>query len=291
MAAWASLATTALVLLTTAAAPIPDGGEAPSTAGAETRPADIPPAPIATVYPTAVAALRAVLASKPRVLAVGELHQTTTAARVPSALGHFTRELLPALREAGATHLIVETWVTTGDCGETEKQAVAQVQKTTKRPERTESEVVTLLRRAKQAGIQPGILEVACKDYQAMTTGKGVDFDRLLRLTRDQLAIQLRAALARPDSRLVLSYGGALHNDLHPTADTAPYAFGPAIAAAVDGRYAELDLYVPELLDKNATLRAQPWYRVYRRANRPGKVTLVRLGERSFSLVFPRSQR
>jgi hypothetical protein len=284
-------ALTAVLLVAAAARPVPDGGRAPAPADASGQAAGRPAAasPVATLYPTAAAALQVVLAAKPRVLAVGEYHQTTDTAHVPSALKHFTRDMLPALRGAGATHLVVETWVTSGSCGEQEKQAVAEVEKVTKRPRATESEVVTLLRTAKQAGIAPGILEMSCKDYQAMTAGKEVDFDRLLRLTGQQLGTQLRAALARPDSGLVLAYGGALHNDLHPSAELAGYAFGPAIAAQVRGRYVELDLYVPELVAANPTLRAQPWYQSYRRAYRSGKVTLVQLGEGSYALVFPRS--
>jgi hypothetical protein len=286
------LVSAALALFAPTSPPVRDGGGEASREVAATPPSEaLPATPTARVYPTAAAALKAVLGSQPRVLAVGEYHQTTATARIPSALRRFTRELLPSLREAGATHLIVETWMTTGECGETEKNAVAQVEKATGRPAQTESEVVTLLRRAKEAGIQPGILEVACKDYQAMTAGQQVDFDRLLRLTRDQLETQLRAALARKESRLVVSYGGALHNDLHPTGELAPYAFGPAIASAVAGGYVELDLYVPELVEKNATIRAQPWFAAYRRAYRPGRVTLVRLGDRSFALVFPRGWR
>jgi hypothetical protein len=248
------------------------------------------PSPTATSFPTASAALRVVLATQPRVLAVGEFHQTKATSHIASALKRFTRDFLPTLREAGASHLVVETWLTTGECGEEEKQAVAQVAKTTQRPARTENEVVTLLLRAKEAGIAPGVLEVACKDYQAMTSGREVDFDRLLKLTRDQLEKQIRAALARPDARLVLSYGGALHNDREPSPELAAYAFGPAMAKALEGRYVELDLYVPEFIEKDRGITSQPWYQTYRRAYRRGQVTLVRRSDSSFALVFPRSR-
>lgn len=285
------LASVALALFTTVSPPVRDGGgEVPREVVPGTWSEVTPKTVTLRAYPTVAAALKRILESQPRVLAVGEYHQTTATARIPSALMHFTREVLPSLRAAGATHLIVETWMTRGECGETEKDAVAQVEKTTKRPARTESEVVTLLRRAKEAGIQPGILEVTCQDYEAMFAGQQVDFDRVLRLTRAQLETQLRAALARKDSRLVVSYGGALHNDLHPTGEVAPYAFGPAIATAVGGGYVELDLYVPELAEKNAAIRAQPWFAAYRRTYRPGRVTVVRFGDRSFGLVFPRSR-
>ena len=246
--------------------------------------------PTATTYATVAEALRVVLASQPRVVAVGELHQTQATARVPSALARFTREMLGPLRAAGATDLVVETWIATGSCGETEEKAVAQVEKTTERPAHTENEVVTLLKQAKQAGMQPRILQVACRDYQAMMGGSEIDFERLLRLTRDQLEAQIRVALARPGSRMVVSYGGALHNDLQPTPELAPCAFGPAVSRAVGGRYVELDLYVPEYVDQNAALRKEPWWGAYRRAYRRGRVTLVRHGEASFALVFPRAR-
>jgi hypothetical protein len=246
------------------------------------------PGATATSYSNVAEALRAVLTSEPRVVAVGELHQTKATARVPSALARFTREMLAPLREAGATDLVVETWITTGTCGEAEEKAVAQVDKTTERPARTENEVLTLLKQAKQAGFLPRILQVACQDYQAMMGGSELDFDRLLRLTRDQLEAQIRVALARPGGRMVVSYGGALHNDLRPTSELVPYVFGPAVSRAVGGRYVELDLYVPEYVDKNAALRKEAWWDAYRRAYRRGQVTLVRRGGSSFALVFPR---
>ena len=274
-----------------AAPPAPDGGAtAASATPASPPPEAAAPVPTASLHPTAAAALRDLLAKEPRVLAVGEYHQTKANARIASALKRFTRDLLPALRDAGATDLVVETWITTGSCGEVEQKAVARVEKTTERPARTENEVLTLLRQAKQSGMQPRILQVACKDYQEIMVGSEVDFERLLRLTRDQLEAQIRVALARPGSRMVVSYGGALHNDLRPSPELAPYAYGPAVSGAVGGRYLEVDLYVPELIEKNPAIRAEPWYEVYRRAYRRGQVTLVRRSDVSFALVFPRSR-
>jgi hypothetical protein len=275
------------------AAPAPDGSVAsgtdagPQAAVPATEPA---PAPTATSYPTIAAALGEVLASQPRVLAIGEFHQTKATAEIASALKRFTNDMLLPLHAAGATDLVVETWLATGTCGEVEKKAVEKVEQTTERPARTENEVLTLLRKAKQAGMVSRILQVACKDYQAVMGGGEVDFERLLRLTRDQLETQIRTALRRRGSGIVLSYGGALHNDLAPLPDLAPYSFGPAIAKAVGGRYVELDLYVPEFVETNPNIRNQPWFPVYQRAYRRGRFTLVRLGKASFALVFPRTK-
>jgi hypothetical protein len=243
----------------------------------------------ASTYPSAAAAVQALLAGSPRVVAFGEYHQQKKTARIPSALRHFTRELLPTLSAAGATDLVVETWITTGSCGEVERKAVARVDKATQRPASTEDEVVTLLRRAKESGLEPRILQVACKDYQAIFGSGRLDYDKLLRLTRDQLETQIRAALQRPGSRLVVSYGGAIHNDLHPPNDLT-YAFGDAIARAVNGKYLEIDLYVPEYIEKDPLIRREPWYQQYRRAYRPKLVVVVQHGPGSYALLFPRQR-
>ena len=247
-----------------------------------------PADPATVAFPSAAAAVQALLAGNPRVVAFGEYHQRKKTARIPSALRHFTREILPALRAAGSTDLVVETWITTGSCGEVERKSVAEVDKVTQRPASTENEVVTLLRLARESGIEPRILQIACKDYQAIFGSGQLDFDRLLRLTRDQLETQIRAALQRSGSRLVVSYGGAIHNDLHPVADLKPYAFGEAIARAVDGKYLEIDLYVPEYIDKDPQIRREPWYEQYRRAYRPKLVVVIQRGPGSYALVFPR---
>jgi hypothetical protein len=286
------LAVGAVGLGAASAQPARDSGAVPPSQVAGNSPGSVAPSPasIATLYPTAVAALRAVLQSEPRVLAVGEFHQTKATARIPSALKRFTRQMLAPLRAAGATDLVVETWFSTGSCGDAEKKTVVEIESTTERPPHSEDEVVNLLLAARQTGMESRILEVACKDYQAIVGTAKVDFERLLRFTRDQLEAQIRAALARPGSRMVVSYGGALHNDLQPAPELAPYAFGQAVSGAVGGRYLELDLYVPEFIEKNAGVRAQPWFDTYRRTYRRGQVTLVRRSDSSFALVFPRTR-
>lgn len=243
-----------------------------------------------TSYRSPAEAVQAILASHPRVVAFGEYHQQKKTAKIPSALKRFTTDILPVLAVDGATDLVAETWITTGSCGQVEQKAVAQVHETTRRPARTEDELVTMLRRSKDGGLQPRILQIACKDYQAMMKGGEVDFDRLLRVTRDQLETQIRAALARPGSKLVVSYGGALHNDREPTTELAPYSFGPAVAQAVDDRYLEIDLYVPEYIAKDKTIQAQPWYRQYRSAYQPGRTMVVRRGPGSYAIIFPKQK-
>lgn len=225
------------------------------------------------------------------VIAFGELHQTKATAKVRSALARFTDDILPVIAPRAA-HIVVETWMSTGACGESERQVTEDVARTTERPAATEDEIVRLLRRAKEMGVAPHVLGIGCEEYKALAGGgQGVDYDKLLTITAQHLerAIRQAAMLPRSGERpLVIVYGGALHNDLHPDATLAKYSFGRAIHAFMRGAYREVDLYVPEMIETMPALAAEAWYPVWLQ-NRAGKRPLViRRSPRSSVLIFER---
>jgi len=234
---------------------------------------------------TPAAALERVLASRPLVLAVGEYHQTEATARVASAVKRFSDQMLPAL--AGrAGDLVLETWVASGRCGQAEQRATAEIDQTTQRPEATEDELLGLLARAKAEGIRPHVLELTCADYEHIQPEGRVDYHRVLALTRDKLLAEARAALAKSAGHsLVVVYGGAVHNDLHPPAGEEEYSYGPAVEQTSAGRVVELDLLVPAFVDEDV-IRAQDWYPLYRRAVASGRLSLIERGPRAYALVF-----
>src|SRR5678810_301322 len=90
-----------------------------------------------------------------------------------------------------ASHLIVETWITRGTCGEEEKHVTEEVARTTERPVETESEIMKLLRRAKELGVAPHVLDVGCDEYKVLAGEGGkagaVDYDKLLTITNQHL--------------------------------------------------------------------------------------------------------
>ena len=225
------------------------------------------------------------------VIAFGELHQTHATAKVRSALARFTDEILPVVAPH-ASHLIVETWITRGRCGAAEEQVTREVARTTERPAETESEIMKLLRRAKELGVAPHVLDVGCDEYQVLAgSGGSFDYDRLLTITNTHLerAIGQGLLLPRTPGRpLVVVYGGALHNDLFPDPTLAKYTFGRAVHAATRGAYREIDLYVPEMVDTTPALRAEPWYRAWQRAGAGKSAVVVDRGARSTILVFRR---
>jgi hypothetical protein len=255
-----------------------------------------PPLPTPAATPeterfTSLASAAEALGADPGgVIAFGEIHQTRKTAGVRSALARFTDEILPVLAPHAA-HLIVETWVATGACGESEKRVTEDVARTTERPAETENEIVTLLKRAKSLGVAPHVLGVGCDEYQALAGAGGVvDYDRLLSITAQHLERAIRQAVALPRGGarpLVIVYGGALHNDLHPEPALAKYSFGPAVFSLLRGAYREVDLYVPEMADTTPALRAEAWHRAWRRAGAGKDVVLVRRSARS-AILLPR---
>jgi hypothetical protein len=177
---------------------------------------------------------------------------------------------------------------------------VRDVARTTGRPAVTEDEIVTLLARAKASGARPHILKVSCAEYRLLApAGSGVagarepvDFERVLALIERKLESKVTEVLAaRPPAdapKLIVVYGGALHNDLHPDPALAPFSYGLRAYHATAGRYRELDLYVPAYLERNPAMRGEPWFAAWQRAAAPGRIVVVRRSRDSFIAVFAR---
>ncbi|MBW2736682.1 MAG: hypothetical protein JRH20_30205 [Deltaproteobacteria bacterium] len=241
------------------------------------------------VFSSARAAISRLLDTvKPRIVAFGEVHEKKGSRPVRSAIWRFGHEILDSIAEPGS-HLLVETWITKGQCGKVEKRAVRKVETTTKRPQQTESEIVTLIKRAKKRGVTPHILRLSCDDYRALLDDKGkLDPVKLLGIVTRLMQRDAEKLLAglEGSSRLLI-YGGALHNDLFPRKELAPFAFGGALRRAAKGRYLEVDLYVPEYVEGDAELKKKAWYPLLKTLRRD-QVILFERGEGSYVLLMRR---
>jgi hypothetical protein len=229
----------------------------------------------------------------------GEFHERTGAPKVDSAIRRFTRDFLDQL--AGETSdLVVESWVTEGTCGAIEKQVVKDVKKTTERPAETENEVETLLQRARARGVMTHALAITCKQYEEVFGGKEVDYAKMLDLITRQLqakavdawALRQRRRAETPaeavaERRLILLYGGALHNDLYPREGYEEWSYAAALQRLSAGRFVEVDLYVPEYIRGDEDLRKEAWYPAFLRQAGPDRFLLVERGPGSFIVVFP----
>jgi hypothetical protein len=117
----------------------------------------------------------------------------------------------------------------------------------------------------------------------------GASLELIARLTREQASRLVRRD-ARSDAdagKMVIIYGGLLHNDLAATGEAARWSYAPALDASVHGRLVAVDLVVPEFIGDDASWTSLPWRPYYDEARLGAKATLFRTGERSYVLVFP----
>ncbi|HEY8072991.1 MAG TPA: hypothetical protein VIF62_02750 [Labilithrix sp.] len=237
-------------------------------------------------------AFKWVLALDPSILAVGEAHAQRGTEEIASSTKRFTDSFLPLL--AGrASDVVVELWAPDPKCQREVKQvASAQKPVTSAQAATNPNEYVTLGTHAKELGITPWLLRPTCDDF-AMLADAGADavgpmLSLVKRLTEQKIA-QLRER-ADGGSSIVVTYGGAMHNDIEPSAETKEWAFGPDMVRAVGRRYVELDLIVPEYVKDTPTWQSLPWYAAWKADSGPkDETTMIRTGDRSFVIVFPQS--
>ncbi len=247
-----------------------------------------------TVVPSPLAGFQRVLERKPAILAVGEYHEVNGAPKVPSAIRRFTRELLPALKGRLAS-VVVETWMLNGKCGAAEQQATAAVEKTTQRPKTTEDEVTTLLDRTYEMGAKNHILMIDCDDYRSMIDDAGsLDAEASLLLVKRKVEAKALEVIEREEGgtaeKVLLLYGGAVHNDLRPLPEWSAYSFGPALAQETGGHAIELDLLVPEYVEADEDLVKEPWFAGAMALAKAGKTVLINPHPEVYLLLFPRTR-
>ena len=240
------------------------------------------------------AAFQALLKKSPKVLAVGESHAQKGSEAIRSATHRFREQLLPLLKDR-ASDLVIELMVADGKCGQDEKK-VAEVQKpaTDRQAGSNQNEFVLLGTKSKSLGIRPHVLHPSCDDYKAVVKAGPNGIEQMLTMITDLTADLTQRLLKRNaeagQDKLVVAYGGAMHNDVAPRPGREPFSFGPKLSALTKNRYLELDLIVPEFIKDNASWRALPWHPHFDRTAHPDKVTLFNPAPGAYVLIFAASQ-
>ncbi|MDI3285947.1 hypothetical protein [Polyangium sp. 15x6] len=284
---------------TASAAPPPSAAPAPAPSASAQAPGPAaPPEPCGEMgcllYDTPKDAFAAILAENPLILGIGESHAQKGKEGIPTATKRFTETFLPML--AGkASDIVLEIWVSEGKCGKEKEAQVAEQQKpvTQGQAKTNQNEFVTLGDAAYALGVKPHILRASCADYDAIVKA-GPDsvivmLEMIARLM-DEKAKTLASRNANAGAgKMVLTYGGAIHNDLTARPGREKWTFGPDLAAATADRYVELDLVVPEFIQDNDAWKALPWMPHFKRDAHPTKTTVFRPAKGSFVLIFPKT--
>ncbi len=290
--------------------PVPDLSASSGTAGAAAPPGTtgtkapaVPtsatpcpaPAPLTCLrFPSNEDAFRYVLAHDPAILAIGEAHAQKGTEAIASATKRFTDSMV-SLLENRASDLLVEAWAGDPKCQKEVKQ-VASAQKPVQQAQAQQNpnEYVALGTRAKALGVQPHLLRPSCDDYASLADA-GADvvtqsLGLIKRLTQSDATALFQRNLAAKNGKVVVTYGGAMHNDLAPAESLKQYSFGPELSATTAGRYVELDLIVPEYVKATEIWQKLPWYAAFQAdTGSKDKPRLYRLAERSLVLIFASS--
>jgi hypothetical protein len=170
------------------------------------------------------------------------------------------------------------------------------VAKATQRPDETEDEVTGLLDATYAMGVKNHILILDCDDYRAMLTDAGtLDAEASLLMVKQKVEEKALEAREKEEGglpgKVLLLYGGALHNDVKPLPDWAAYTFGPSLSREVGGAYLELDLLVPEYVERDEDLVKEPWFAAALALARRGQTVLVSPHAGTKLLLFPYGKR
>jgi hypothetical protein len=292
------------LLLGCATKPVAAPPAAPTTSPVASAPISVnaaPPAPAAPgfrdcgelnckEFPSAEAALAYVLAEEPRVLAVGEAHAQAAGPRAASSTKRFMDQLLPKLSPR-ASDLVIELWVANGSCGKVEQQVQKQQAEVTAPQAATnQNEFMELGHRAKALGIFPRALVPSCEQYQKIAGAGADDIAEMLTMIKSVTEHDVKELLQkRGAERLLVAYGGAIHNDLVPRPGREDFSFGPALAEATGGKYVELDLVIPEQVRPTEAWQNQPWYAPYAQEAAGTGAYLYSWAPHAYALLFPKA--
>lgn len=244
-------------------------------------------------------AFASILAEKPLVIGIGESHAPKGAEEITSSTKRFTEKFLPMLadpkRDIVASDIVLEIWVAEGQCGKKKEAAVAEKQKpvTQGQAKTNQNEYVALGDAAHAKKIKPHILRAPCADYDKIINAKDdaviVMLEMIARLMNEKVTALLAHQADAGTEKMILTYGGAIHNDIKAREGREKWTFGPDLSRQTKGRYVEIDLVVPEYIKDNESWNALPWMRHFKKDANPTKTTLFQPAPGSFVLIFPRS--
>jgi len=243
-------------------------------------------------FKTGAEAFSAILErDRPLILSIGETHAQKGSENVQSTTSRFTQDLLPKL-EGRASSLILELWVRDGSCGKKEEKVEKEQKQITKtQADSNPNEFQVLGEKSKALGIVPFILRPTCAEYdQIIKAGDDAVMEMLGMITRNMRdkADKLFAETdKKAKGKMVVTYGGAMHNDMAPQPGREAWSFAKDLDKTAGGHYVELDLIVPEFIKDTESWKGLPWYAAYDRSSMGDSAILVEMAPRSYALVFP----
>jgi hypothetical protein len=244
-------------------------------------------------FETPELAFSRVLDSSPRILGIGEAHALAGTETIEPATRRFTRDLLPLLK-GRASDIVVELLIPNPKCKKETVKAREEQKVVTERQATTDqNDYVVLAKEARALGIRAHALEPTCDDLgRIAAAGKdavAASLDVITRLSEETLERLHQRNVTDNDSRVVVAYGGAMHNDSSPRPGREQWSFGPVMQKLTGGKYVDVDLIVPEFISDSPAWKSLPWVGAFDANAHPEATTVLSPSAGSFVLIFPRT--
>ena len=216
----------------------------------------------------------------PAVIGFGEIHEEhVETSSKPTSLSFLFQEALPLISR-GDDHLIVEKSPSRQVLCNAALDAQGRVRTTLDEKLYHLDRHMATLYHAEAAGYSAHLLDYKCSDWHHLQ-GPAPDSwkivaARLTRYTEDKIQ---EIEKSRTTSGITMYYGGALHNDVFPRRNRHDWSFANVAMEVTEGRYLEIDLYVPETmeaLDAPWLLsNDNGWYGIYNRKKKRREKSFV----------------
>jgi hypothetical protein len=188
--------------------------------------------------------------NQPKVLAIGELHDRNPSEAVRSATYKFNEEIMPAVR-SDFTILVYENKTIANDekCSPDVAKMVNGIRSTFPQTHtKNDKEIDRSLSVANSLGLNVVNNTVTCQELVDQY-GEKDEIKRIKKIAESNkvhLQDLIDNALSASSSARVLSFGGAMHNDLFPSQDlrglNIDATFGPYFEKKMGTKYVEVDL-------------------------------------------------
>lgn len=250
-------------------------------------------------YDTVGNAFASVLDAKPLILAIGETHAQKATGSIRSVTKRFTDELLPALKDK-ASGLVVEIPYPDAKCSQAKVDKVATEQKEIikSQADDNQNEFKSLVVKSKGLGIAADGLKLSCADLDRLDkAGEDKPIEWLLTITRNMTSTTktfFDENKKKSPEKMILTYGGAIHNDAVPTPGRESWSFAKDLTTLSSDHYVELDLVVPEFVSDAKNWQTMPWYEAIKKGAmctgdgaKRTKTIVYKTSAHAYALVFP----
>ena len=229
----------------------------------------------------------------PAVLAIGESHAPKGREGIRSSAQHFAEDLLPLIAPE-TSDLLLELMLPPSGC-EPQRQRVQRSHEPVQQQQSAsaQSQYVAMGQAARELGVVADLLRPSCADLRRIAEADDAveaTLTTIARLTTEKVN-RLLSPEGRPPrdrDKMIVLYGGVLHNDPDPVQAKRAWSFGADLKARLQSSYVPVDIFVPEFIGDSATWQALPWYPHYDKNRLGAKATVYHQPDGQIAIILPR---